>query len=443
MSAPPTPPSEMPSYEDSRFIPMSTPCESADSYRPGGFHPVHFGDILHDRYRVIRKLGYGSYATVWLAEDSILSAYVALKIHAANVNISNELSIQLHLIANSSHNPYSNFVLLLSDSFMLRGPNGEHPCFVTKPMGPSISAVLHAPHEFYDPLNPPTHRFPTPRNKSFLRNILSGLSFLHSNSIIHGDLQLGNMLFALQNLTGIDPDRLEQNETNSKLDPLSRVDGKVDRWAPRYLAVPAPLKEEALPQEQQIVRLADFGGAFWIDKPPESIVTPLALRAPEAILHGKVGPAIDIWSFGCLMFELLTDYPLFEPCPFGRQKDVVDDEHLIELSEVVGTLPEDMLAKWPRYSAYFGPDGERLTVRPADFDESEMGRAIKKRAQSGDRKLPAPWATLEAKFSLYKANDIDDVEAKEIMSLLRDILQIDPLKRPSAAELLSRSWFST
>lgn len=50
---------------------MGTPCESVDSYRPGGFHPVHLGDVLCDRYRIIRKLGYGSSATVWLAVDSV------------------------------------------------------------------------------------------------------------------------------------------------------------------------------------------------------------------------------------------------------------------------------------------------------------------------------------------------------------------------------------
>ena len=43
--------------------------ESSDGYVPGGYHPVHIGDIYHERFRVIHKLGYGTYSTVWLAHD--------------------------------------------------------------------------------------------------------------------------------------------------------------------------------------------------------------------------------------------------------------------------------------------------------------------------------------------------------------------------------------
>lgn len=44
--------------------------EDLDRYRPGGYHPVHLGDVFNDRYVVVRKLGYGQYSTVWLARDT-------------------------------------------------------------------------------------------------------------------------------------------------------------------------------------------------------------------------------------------------------------------------------------------------------------------------------------------------------------------------------------
>jgi non-specific serine/threonine protein kinase len=55
---------------EERFKLNGTPCEWIESYYPGGYHPVHLGDVFKDgRYKVIRKLGYGGTSTVWLAND--------------------------------------------------------------------------------------------------------------------------------------------------------------------------------------------------------------------------------------------------------------------------------------------------------------------------------------------------------------------------------------
>jgi hypothetical protein len=94
-----------------------------------------------------------------------LSSYVALKIHIASNDVESELALQKNLVKSSIGDPDSNFVVLASDSFSLKGPNGKHHCFVMELMGPSISAVLGAPHKEYDALNPPSHRFPTQQNK--------------------------------------------------------------------------------------------------------------------------------------------------------------------------------------------------------------------------------------------------------------------------------------
>jgi hypothetical protein len=38
-------------------------------YSQRQYYPVRIGQRLTDRYRVITKLGYGAYSTVWLAKD--------------------------------------------------------------------------------------------------------------------------------------------------------------------------------------------------------------------------------------------------------------------------------------------------------------------------------------------------------------------------------------
>ena len=52
-----------------QFIRVPGNTEWVEDYIWGGFHPVHLGDIFKKRYRIIRKLGNGRSATVWLAKD--------------------------------------------------------------------------------------------------------------------------------------------------------------------------------------------------------------------------------------------------------------------------------------------------------------------------------------------------------------------------------------
>jgi hypothetical protein len=62
-------------YFSQPMLPISPPptptTELSSNYKPGHYHPIHFGDLFKNgRYKVIRKLGYGSFATVWLAHDN-------------------------------------------------------------------------------------------------------------------------------------------------------------------------------------------------------------------------------------------------------------------------------------------------------------------------------------------------------------------------------------
>ena len=43
--------------------------EKIIEYEPGGYHPVHLGDVFGDAYRITHKFGHGGFATVWLARD--------------------------------------------------------------------------------------------------------------------------------------------------------------------------------------------------------------------------------------------------------------------------------------------------------------------------------------------------------------------------------------
>lgn len=44
--------------------------ELQNRYEPGGYHLVLQEEVYNRRYRVIRKLGWGQYSTVWLVKDT-------------------------------------------------------------------------------------------------------------------------------------------------------------------------------------------------------------------------------------------------------------------------------------------------------------------------------------------------------------------------------------
>ena len=54
--------------------------EAPSDYCKGGYHPVKIGDLFHNRYHVIRKLGWGHFSTVWLCWDLKDKKFVALKV---------------------------------------------------------------------------------------------------------------------------------------------------------------------------------------------------------------------------------------------------------------------------------------------------------------------------------------------------------------------------
>ncbi len=42
-------------------------------YHRKRYYPVKIGDFFNNQYRIIAKLGYGAYSTVWLARDERLT----------------------------------------------------------------------------------------------------------------------------------------------------------------------------------------------------------------------------------------------------------------------------------------------------------------------------------------------------------------------------------
>lgn len=49
--------------------------EDDTQYCRGGYHPVVIGDVFDNRYRVVRKLGWGHFSTVWLCREILYAIH--------------------------------------------------------------------------------------------------------------------------------------------------------------------------------------------------------------------------------------------------------------------------------------------------------------------------------------------------------------------------------
>ena len=154
--------------------------EDLEGYHPGGYHPVRIGDLYSDgRYRVVHKLGFGSYSTVWLARDLQTNRYVALKVVVAETSMnSSESRILRHLFLDSGgDHSGKQFITCILNEFYIDGPNGRHLCLVSEPARCSVADSKEASLKWM---------FPLEIARAIAAQSILGLQAIHARGVIHG-----------------------------------------------------------------------------------------------------------------------------------------------------------------------------------------------------------------------------------------------------------------
>ncbi|KAL4954625.1 kinase-like domain-containing protein [Aspergillus filifer] len=238
--------------------------------------------IVDDRYTVTKELGQGAYGIVCAATNSQTGEGVAVK-KVTNVFSKKILAKRaLREIKLLQHFRGHRNITCLYDMDIPRPDNFNETYLYEELMECDLAAIIRSGQPLTDA-----------HYQSFIYQILCGLKYIHSANVLHRDLKPGNLL------------------VNADCE----------------------------------LKICDFGLARGFSIDPEEnagymteYVATRWYRAPEIMLSFQsYTKAIDVWSVGCILAELLGGRPFFK----GR--DYVDQ--LNQILQYLGTPNEETLSR--------------------------------------------------------------------------------------------------
>ncbi|CAI5739449.1 unnamed protein product [Peronospora destructor] len=199
-------------------------------------HRFYIGDI--DNYSIIDKVGSGTYGEVFKCQHKVTKDIMALKKLRPDVE-------------------KNGFPEIVSSSAPPK--EGKRP--------PLYFAFEYMEHDLSGLLNHPRIRFTRTQIQCYMRQLLTGIAFMHRNKITHRDIKASNLLLNNQGMLKIGDFGLSRfwNEVNAK--------------AGRYT---------------------------------NKVVT-LWYRPPELMMGStSYDFSVDVWSVGCIFGELLLGKPILQ-----------------------------------------------------------------------------------------------------------------------------------
>jgi len=369
------------------------------------------------RYKLIDKLGQGTFGLVLLAWDRIENVYVALKIvraikkytESAMTEIEiltkiqrsglEELEESLEQISFSGEKSSKNYstkklnkrnipkhcCISLESWFSYK----EHICMVFQQYGPSLYDYLKDYTKFKG-LN-----YSITQDIAF--NLFASLYYLHEGlQLIHTDLKPENILF-------VDDGGWAQTRGSVQKSPDIRGTLKLNSFE---------------------IKIIDLGSATFQDEYHSTVISTRHYRAPEVLLQVGWSFPSDVWSVGCILLELYTGETYFQTHN--------NDEHLAMIEAL---LDDKIPSNWVRS----GKDAKNNTISD-HFDSKERG----------SKSLVLKWhrdASSDSKKRVRALKRLDelipDKEHSLFLDFIKKILQVDPEKRLTASEALDHPFFDS
>ncbi|KAJ3561800.1 hypothetical protein NP233_g9974 [Leucocoprinus birnbaumii] len=318
---------------------------SEESLRRRGYHSLSstFGKVFHveKRWKLVREMGAGAYGVVIAAADEISGETVAIKLVTRvfeKVQLAKRALREITLLRHFNH---ENITGLIDVDAIT--PDFNEIYLFMEPMEADLHQIIKSGQSLTNE-----------HVQYFIYQILRGMKYIHSASVIHRDLKPGNLL------------------VNADCE-LKICDFGLSRG---FNSTP----------DDNAHHLTEYVATRWY-------------RAPEIMLaFRRYNTAIDVWSIGCILGELLMGKPMF------KGKDYVDQ--LNKILDVLGSPEERIIKK-------IGSDKAQAYVRLLPFKRTVPLRRLMPNA---------------------------DVQA---LDLLGKMLTFDPSERVSVIEALEHPWLSS
>ena len=249
------------------------------------------------KYKILDKLGSGSFGKVYLAQNKYTKEKVAMKeIKKSNKDLlsDGEIKDEIDILKSLDHPDIVRIIESYNtkDSYVLVTEYCEGG-------------------ELYDQVR---NQLSETQIAVIFKQLLSGLAYLHSHNIVHRDLKLENILIQ----------EIEKSKTTG--------------------------------EDLFNIKIIDFGTARIFDnkKKPQSIVGSSYYIAPE-VLNQKYGKECDLWSVGVILYMFVVGHAPFDGCDDEEitgniQKGIYkkDDKRWKKASKEVKDLIQKLLIYSPK-----------------------------------------------------------------------------------------------
>lgn len=157
-----------------------------------------------------------------------------------------------------------------------------------------------------------------------------------------------------------------------------------------------------------------MGNGCWTHHHFTSQIQTRQYRSPETIVGYPYDTSADLWSFACMIFELLTGDFLFEPRK-GYYYDK-DDDHLAQMIELLGPAPKNFSLAGKNSRRFFDRTGHLRKIRGLKY-----------------------WPLKRVLMEKYR---FVESEAVALSDFLMKVLDWYPEKRATAQEMLDHPWLT-